>query len=311
MSAVLVLAGLGLLALPGVAAPAARFLHPSEWGRVNRVALRLGFGAVQLGLVLMAVPTVLRTAGVESLADTCHRVLGPMLPGGAVTGWSSAALSVALFVTARAARARSVRVQREARIEPWLGEHQPIGDATIVVLPTDAVVAYATPGVPPQVVLSRGLADALSADELDAVVAHELAHLRNRHHRDLVLAAVVDAVLGWLPGVRASTGALRLSVERWADEEVAERPGARACIRRALLKTTETMLGPVPAFTPALTLAARLDALGDPPPSPDLKQRAAVFAPLAGLMAIAASCLLAWSFYTHHGVLGLVGICPL
>lgn len=311
MSALLVLAGIGLLALPGVAAPTARFLNPSEWGRLNRWALRLGFGAVQLGLILMAAPTVLRASGIESVADACHRVLGPVLPGGAVTGWLSASASVALVAVARITRARSRRVQRDARIEPWLGEHQPISGASVVLLPTDALVAYATPGAPPQVVLSRGLADALSTDELDAVVAHELAHLRNRHHRDLVFAAAVDATLGWLPGVRASTGALRLSLERWADEEAAEQPGARDSIWRALLKTTETMLGPVPAFTAAFTLVARLDALAVPPPTPGLRQRAAVFAPLAGLTVVAASCLLAWSFYTHHSVLGLVGFCPL
>jgi hypothetical protein len=77
-----------------------------------------------------------------------------------------------------------------------------------------------------------------------------------------------------------------------------------------LLKSTETMLGPVPAFTAAFTLVARLDALADPPPAPDLRQRATAFVPLAGLT-VAASCLLAWSFFTHHSVLGLVGFCPL
>lgn len=129
-----------------------------------------------------------------------------------------------------------------------------------------AVVAYATPGSPSQVVVSRGLARVLGADELDAVVRHELAHLRNRHHRDPALAAVVDAALGWVSGLRASTAAARLGIERSAEEEAAERPGAREATRRALLKATETMLAPVPAFTAVLTLLARLDALATPPP---------------------------------------------
>ncbi len=310
MSAVLVLAGLGLLALPGVAASTARFLHPSEWGRLNRVALRLGYAVVQLGLVLTAAPTVLRAAGVHSVADACHEVLGPVLPGGAITGWVTATASVTMLLADRVVRARALRVQREAWIEPWLGDHRSLHDATVVVLPADAVVAYATPGSRPQVVLSSGLADALSADEFDAVVAHELAHLRNLHHRDLVFAAAVDATLGWFPGVRASTGAFRLSIERWADEEVAQRPGARDAVRRALLKTTETMLGPVPAFTAAFTLLARLDALADPPPKPHLRLRATVFGSLVGLPLVAAFCLLAWSIYTPYSVLGLAGFCP-
>ncbi|MGH9290612.1 MAG: M48 family metalloprotease [Acidimicrobiales bacterium] len=277
---------------------------------MNRIAIGLGVVAVQLGLVLAAVPMLLGAVGGESVAHACHHLLGPVLPGGAVTGWASATASLALFVVAFIAHRQLRRLQRAARIEEWLGEHRPMPGATLVVLPNDAVVAYATPGSPPQVVVSRGLASALGADELDVVVRHELAHVRNRHHRDLALAAVVDSTLGWLPGMRASTAALRLSIERAADEEAAERPGARETIRRALLKTTETMLGPVPAFTAAFTLLARLDALATAPPDPSLRQRAAVFAPLAGLAAVAASGLLGWAVVSHHILLDLVGFCP-
>jgi Zn-dependent protease with chaperone function len=310
MNAVLVLAGLALLALPGVAAPISRQLRPSEWRRLNRLAIGLGVMAVQLGLVLAAVPTLLEAAGAEPLAHACHHLLGPIPPGGAVTGWASATASLALLAVASVAHRRSRRLQRAARIEDWLGDHRRMPGATLVVLPTDAVVAYATPGSPPQVVVSRGLARVLKADELDAVVRHEVAHVRNRHHRDLALAAVVDAALGWIPGLRASTAALRLSIERAADEEAAERPGARESTRRALLKTTETILGPVPAFTAAFTLLARLDALATPPCDPSLRQRAAVFAPLAALAALAASGLLGWAAVSHHILLDLVGLCP-
>jgi Zn-dependent protease with chaperone function len=310
MSAVLVLAGLGLLALPGVAAPISRRLRPSEWRRLNRIAIGLGVVAVQLGLVLAAVPTLLGAAGGEAAAHACHYLLGTVPPGGAVTGWASATASLALFAVGCVAHRRSRRLQRAARIEECLGEHRRMSGVALVVLPTDAVVAYATPGSPPQVVVSRGLARALDADELEAVVRHEVAHLRNRHHRDLALAAIVDATVGWMPGLRASTAALRLSIERAADEEAAERPGAREAIRRALLKTTETMLGPVPAFTAAFTLLARLDALATPPSDPSLRQRAAVFAPLAGLAAVAAAGLVGWGAVSHHMLHELLGLCP-
>ncbi len=277
---------------------------------VQRIAIGLGVVVVQLGLVLAAVPTLLSATGGESAAHACHHLLGPVPPGGAVTGRASATASPALFAVAWVVHRRSRRLQRCARIEGWLGEHRRLPGATLVVLPTDAVVAYATPGSPPQVVVSRGLADGLGADELDAVVRHQLAHLRNRHHRDLALASVVDTTLGWIPGLRASMAALRLSIERAADEEAAERPGAREAIRRALLKTTETMLGPVPAFTAAFTLLARLDALALPPSDPNLRRRAAVFAPLAGLAAVAASGLLGWGAVSHHLFLDLLGVCP-
>jgi Zn-dependent protease with chaperone function len=309
MSAVLVLAGLALLVLPGAFASTGRHLRPREWGRLNLAAMRLGLWAIQFGLFLVAAPTVLHAACVHSVADACHRVLGPVMPGGAVTGWASAAATVGLFGAARVVRQRAIRLQRAGRVDSWLGEHQHRAEATLVLLPTNDLVAYAALGSPHQVVLSRGLADSLTPDELDAVVGHELVHLRHRHDRYLVAAAVIDATLGWIPALRRSTAALRLSVERWADEEAAQRPGSRDSIRRALAKTSETMLSLLPAFTAACTLAARLDALGTPPPDPTLRQRAAVAGPVFALASVVAACLVLWSTYTHHGVLGLLGFC--
>ena len=311
MSAVLLVTGVALLGLPGVAASLGRHLEPSEWRRLNRVAIRLGFVMVALGPLLAAVPLALDAAGVGAVAEVCHHLLGPAAPGGDMVGWVSLAISVAFFAIAGAAHRRSRRLQRAARIERWFGNHTRLSDATLVVLPTDAVVAYATPGSPAQVVVSHGLTKTLSPDELDAVVRHELAHLRNRHHRDLVLAGVVDATMGWIPGMRGSTAALRLSIERSADEEASELPGARDAPRRALLKTTATMLGPVPAFTAAFTLLARIDALATAPADPSLRRRIVAVAPLAGLVVAAAVALLGCSFMTDHTLLHLVGDCPI
>lgn len=310
MSVILVLIGVVLMVLPGHVAPRARVLSASEWGWLNRVILTVGFTAVQLGLVLVAAPTILRSVGLEAVADACHWLLGPMVFGGAPVGWASGVASVALFTAGNVVRRRALRLQRAAHVEEWLGDHRDLGEVDLVTLPTDDVAAYATIGSPPQVVLSSGLTRALSPEELDAVIAHELAHLRNRHHRDLVLAAMIDATLGWIPGVRVSTATLRLSLERWADEAAAKRLGARDSIWRALLKTTEAMLGPTPAFTAASTLAARLEALAAPPSIPALGERLRLIMPLAGLAVVATASPLVWSVYTHHSVLGIVGFCP-
>ncbi len=310
MSVVVVLAGLGLVVLPGVAAPSAIRLRPSEWTRLNLGALGLGLLAVQVGLVLTAAPTVVRSVGFGAVADACHRLLSPIAPAAPIAGWMSAIAALALGLKASGAGRRARRRQRAARIDDWLGEHDTMPGATLVVLPSAAVVAYATPGRSPQIVLSRSLVERLSLDECAAVVRHELAHLRNRHHRALTLASAVDAALGWFPGVGASTATLRLSIERCADEEAAATPGGRDSIRRALLTTTEMMLDPVPAFGAAATLAARLEALDASPPSPRLGHRAAACAPVAGLAMVVAASLLTWVVYTHHRVIGLVGSCP-
>jgi Zn-dependent protease with chaperone function len=64
------------------------------------------------------------------------------------------------------------------------------------VLPVRQPVAYALGGRAGGVVVSRGLLAVLDDDERDAVLAHELAHLRLGHHRLLWFALVVRATLG-------------------------------------------------------------------------------------------------------------------
>ena len=53
------------------------------------------------------------------------------------------------------------------------------------VLDHPSAAAYCVPGLRSQVVVSEGALKLLSADELTAVLAHEAAHVRERH--DLVL----------------------------------------------------------------------------------------------------------------------------
>lgn len=313
MSLVLVAAGVTLILLPALVAGASRQLRPAEWARLAAGATWLGLRSIQLGLLLTAAPTALGAVGVDSVADACHRLFGPVASGAGGTGpaWASGVAFAALTMRARAVRSRARREQRTAHIEPWLGRHHAISNAELVVLPTETVLAYAIPGQPAQVIISDGLAEALTDDELSAVVRHEQAHLRNRHDRYLVLATVVEGALGWLPGVKRSTQTLRLSVERWADEAAADRPGARDEIRRALLKTAETLVAAVPAFTAACTIVERLEALGSAPPEPSRRQRAVVAAPLVGLGMLVAVCLVSWTVYTHHAFIGILGTCPL
>ena len=120
MSAVLLATGLALLVLPGAAASLGRHLEPSEWRRLNRVAIRLGFVMFALGPLLAAVPLALDVAGVEAVAEVCHHLLGPVAPGAAMVGWASLSVSVAFFAVAGAAHRRSRRLQRAGgRFTGW------------------------------------------------------------------------------------------------------------------------------------------------------------------------------------------------
>ena len=60
--------------------------------------------------------------------------------------------------------------------------------------------AYCVAGRQPTVILTTAAVQALDPGQLDAVLAHERAHLAGRHHRLLALTpAVLALALGRLP----------------------------------------------------------------------------------------------------------------
>lgn len=311
MSLVLVALGLALLALPGALAARGAALAPAEWCRTVAVSLRVGRVAVQLGLAMLAAPVLLEALGARGAAHTCHRSFHGGVPVPWLVGGMAAGLLALVTVRSLGAYRRDAHALDRLRVPRWLGSHRRSGGVDVVSLPTDEVVAYAVPGRPGQIVISSRLSGALAADELAAVVDHERAHLRHRHHALLRLAADLDARVPEVGFVRRSTGVLRLAVERWADEDAAAvTPAGRSAVRRALVGTVAVALDPAAGFTSPCTLVERLDALGTPPPRPGARLRMMAAAPAVALCAATAATLVAASTVaTHHGFLGMVGLC--
>ncbi|MDQ3944360.1 MAG: M56 family metallopeptidase, partial [Actinomycetota bacterium] len=256
MALVLLLGGLGLLALPGAARRLGRELVPAEWARLSAGLLLGGAAVVWLAAVLFAAPTVLRALGVPHLAEACERMLGPLTPGGPVLGWSALAVVGALPLFSAVGFARARREQRHFQIEPWLGHHERFGGHDLVTLPTDELLALSVDGCPSQIVVSSGLVAAVSPSELAAVLRHEAAHLEHGHHRFLLLASAIEHGFAVVPFVRRSTRALRAALERWADEAATGGECAsRAVLRNALLGVTMAIVNPaVAAFAAAETV---------------------------------------------------------
>ena len=311
MTALLVASGFALLILPGRLVRVWNHLSPRDWTRLNLASLIIGLWAVRAGLALSAAPTVLRAVGVEHAAVACHELFGPVLPGGAPIGWLSGLALMTLQARIRQSRRRTRAALDVMRVEAWLGAHATLDGVDVVRMPTQAPLAYAIGGPAPQVVVSDGLVSVLSDQELGAVVRHERSHLRHGHQRHLALAAAADASLGWIRPVRSSIDALRLGVERWADEDAAARPEERPLVRAALVKVTATMLGPAMSFTTGCTILDRVLALDQEAPTPTAATRAAAVVPLVGLIALSAATLIVWSAYIHHGLLALAAYCPL
>ncbi len=130
-------------------------------------------------------------------------------------GWRVARISVALV--------RSERLCRTIRA----------GGGSVVIVDDGTADAYTIAGLRGCVVLGRRLLDHLTPDERRVVTAHELAHLRKRHHLYVHLADIAAAANPLLRGVPR---AVRVGVEQWADEEAAAAVGDRRITGRALAR---------------------------------------------------------------------------
>lgn len=139
---------------------------------------------------------------------------------------------------------RAVRRQHR-RLVDLLAVH---GDTQVRVLEHPTPTAYCVPGLQRRVVLTQGTIDTLPGRELDAVLAHERAHLVARHDLVMEFFTVVHEAV---PRFVRSATALRevnLLIEVLAD---------RAAVRETSAVTTGRAIvsmagGPKPAGTMAL-----------------------------------------------------------
>lgn len=82
-------------------------------------------------------------------------------------------------------------------------------------------MAYSVAGRPCLVVATEGLRRCLPPNAVAAVLCHEHAHLRGKHHLLVGLAEAVAAGLPWLPLMRHSPALVRTLVEMSADATTA------------------------------------------------------------------------------------------
>jgi hypothetical protein len=106
-------------------------------------------------------------------------------------------------------------------------------DGGVVIVDSPKPDAYATLAGGGRVVITSALLSALRPGECAAVLAHEQAHLRLRHHLWIVVADLAAAAN---PCLRSTATAVAESVERWADEQAAIALGDRKLVARALAR---------------------------------------------------------------------------
>lgn len=227
-----------LLAWAAAVAVLARPALTGRWtASLPRLTVGLWLGAelsatvaVLTAGLLVAVPPAALATGVEGIIDACMRaVTGLGAPnqtlaviGLLATAVLAARLLISLVVTL--ASARRWRRRHLAALLP-LGRQDANG-WTVVDHATAAV--YCLPGRPGQVVITSAAIDALTADELAAVLRHERAHLRGRHHLLVALAVAFHRALPGLPMADAAETEIRRLVEHLADDRASQRHGRQA-----------------------------------------------------------------------------------
>jgi Zn-dependent protease with chaperone function len=162
--------------------------------------------------------------------------------GAALLVYLAARTSYAVLAVSRTGRRERDRYRDQLRL---LGRLHPRLD--VVVLDHPHPNAFCVPGSGGQVVLTTGALGLLTPPELDAVVAHERAHLRGRHHAVAAAASVPAVAFPALPLFTATRREVRRLVELAADDRALQRTArvtlAEAVLRLAAPPATGTALG--------------------------------------------------------------------
>jgi Zn-dependent protease with chaperone function len=246
-------------------------------------------GMASLPLVALPCLAVIRPADLEALASlNVIRVAQTI-----ARALAAAYLLRIAWVAVRTSRATS-RLATNTGLAA--AEQLPAsGGLLIHVVAAQRPIAYTVGGRAGGVVVSRGLLTSLDDGERDAVLAHELAHLRLRHHRLLRFAQVVSAALGAAaPAAGQAAAFLARELEVIADQAAASEVGDRQVVARALAKAALATAAVTPAPNPALAfggerdLVYRLDRLLEDPRREDRRGVATVATGLlaAGIVAI-------------------------
>lgn len=240
--------------------------------RLGIVAWQALSGSLVASVVLaglsLAMPVSLVSSDLAGLLDTCVMLLRAQYstPGGAVV--STAGLLLSLAVLGRVAQclvgswrnARAGRARQRAQLSLIA---QPDNERDVVVLDHASCAAYCVPGRAARIVITTAAQNALDPEQMSAVVAHERAHLRSRHHLVIQCAASLRAAFPFVPAFRHAEDEVARLTEMAADD-AATHTVDRLTLATALVRLAE-------GSTPAGTLGAggstalvRVRRLADP-----------------------------------------------
>lgn len=210
-------------------------------------------------------------------------------------------LTVHLVLNLALTSARS-RLQRHRHRELLSLLSSPMPDVPRTrVIDHPAPAAYCLPGARSVTVLSEGMIELLTDEQLEAVIAHERAHLRQKHHLLLDAFRSWKRALPWFPIATRAQDAVALLVEMLADDtarrHVSGRVLADAIERVDSTGSSGAVLGaPRDPRTPEqrrTDIAARVERLTRPPHAVAPVTRTLVMLTTAALVIVPPALVLA------------------
>jgi hypothetical protein len=188
-----------------------------------------------LGVVLAAPEELVRVAGSGRPVATAALIVAL-----AVAALIVIRLLVSLAGVSRRSRARRARHRTLVDLLDRAEQRREISLDGLRVLDGAVPFAYCVPGRSPRVVVSGGTLEVLDRGQVDAVLAHEQAHLRHRHE------VVMESFTAFYRAVprplrrRTPQDAVHLLLEMVADDAARKRCGPEP-LRGALERLTEAV----------------------------------------------------------------------
>jgi Zn-dependent protease with chaperone function len=292
--------------------PAARSLAAASWPRRSPAAaillwqaLGLGWGLAAIGALigfgvtapgaavasgaLKQLTGIARTGSLPPVADLAAAIRMLCLLAGMVL--LGVLCWILLSASASVVRAR----QRQRELLTLLAHGDPKVPGALVV-DHPAATAYCLPGRQSAIVISAGTLDLLDTDELAAVLAHERAHLRERHDLVLLPFLALLRAFRWAEVARQAYRAVELLIEMHADDRALRQRPARE-LATALLRVGAAGGGGVPSGALAVTrteeceVAARVIRLLRPAPGLSNAALAAIIGASAAIVTVPAALL--------------------
>ncbi len=178
------------------------------------------------------------------------------------------------------------------RLADRLGVARPL----VALVPTCPGGAFVVGRSRPVIVLGEDLRATLDDEELEGVLAHELAHVRRRDNLVAAALGMVRDTTFFVPGGGWAVRQLHRERELAADQSAAAATGRPAALASGLLKVMETVPEHARAcapFAPTGGLVGRVNVLLDDTPPPGRARRSVEVLAVVVVVAIAAGSALA------------------